>query len=295
MFLMGILIGAAVYGAYVLSRCFFRVEEGHMAVLTAFGAARTEADGKQLRTWGPGLHTKKPWEKVHDIPVMEQALELAGEKGGQTAMADDGTVLRFDSTLRYVPVRENLGNFLFGLREPVEHITGLFTCLLRNEIANFRAPATATALTGSPSKAALSAGDNSYALIRRERRLLSERIEDFCHKEIGARYGVQFVGVDLTDVLPPDELASALNAVIAAQNEADAAYARAEAESQQRVVAAERGVEIARARSLATETEILKLAGFLSELDGQNTLNLYVSRRRAEVMSESRTVYLKGQ
>lgn len=295
MFLMGILIGAAVYGAYVLSRCFFRVEEGHLAVLTAFGAARTEADGARLRTWGPGLHTKRPWEKVHDIPVMEQALELSGEKGGQTAMAGDGTVLRFDSTLRYVPVRENLGNFLFGLRAPVEHITGLFTCLLRNEIANFRAPATATALTGSPEKAALSAGDNSYALIRRERRLLSKRIEDFCHKEIGARYGVQFVGVDLTDVLPPDELASALNAVIAAQNEADAAYARAEAESQQRVLASERGVEIARARALATETEILKLAGFLSELDRQNTLNLYVSRRRAEVMSESRTVYLKGQ
>ena len=30
-----------------------------------------------------------------------------------------------------------------GLRTPLEHITGLFTCLLRNEIANFRAPAPA--------------------------------------------------------------------------------------------------------------------------------------------------------
>jgi len=291
MFLIGVLAGATLYGAYVLSRCFFRVEEGHLAVLTAFGAARTEPGGEQPRTWGPGLHTKRPWEKVHDVPVMEQALELSGEKGGQTAMAGDGTVLRFDSTLRYVPVREDLGNFLFGLRAPVEHITGLFTCLLRNEIANFHPPAS----TDGPVGAAPHVGENSYALIRRERRLLSQRIADFCHMEIGRRYGVRFVGVDLTDVLPPDELASALNAVIASKSEADAAYARAEAESQQRVLAAERGVEIARARALATETEILELAGFLAELERQNTLNLYVSRRRAEVMSESRTVYLKGQ
>ncbi|XXF76587.1 SPFH domain-containing protein [Myxococcaceae bacterium GXIMD 01537] len=292
MFLIGILAGAAIYGAYVLSRCFFRVEEGHLAILTTFGAARTEPGSHQLRTWGPGLHTKRPWEEVHDVPVMEQALELSGEKGGQAAMAGDGTVLRFDSTLRYVPVREKLGEFVFSLRAPVEHITGLFTCLLRNEIANFRAPARAAT---QPGDAVSLANDSSYALIRRERRLLSQRIADFCHSEFGHKYGVQFTGVDLTDVLPPDELASALNAVIASSNEADAAYARAEAESHQRVLAAERGVEIARARSLATETEILKLASFLSELEQQNTLNLYVSRRRAEVMSESRTVYFKGQ
>lgn len=293
MFLIGILVGAAIYGAYVLTQCFFRVEEGHLAVLTAFGAARKEPDGKRLRTWGPGLHAKRPWEKVHDVPVMEQALELSGEKGGQTAMAGDGTVLRFDSTLRYVPMREDLDNFLFGLRAPVEHITGLFTCLLRNEIANFRAPASAP--TSGSGNTVLPVGDNSYALIRRERRLLGQRIADFCRTEIGRKYGVQFVGVDLTDVLPPDELASALNAVIASRNAADTAYARAEAESQQRVLASERGVEIARARSRATETEILELARYLSELDQKNTLNLYVSRRRAEVMSESRTVYLKGQ
>ncbi|EPX60824.1 band 7 protein [Cystobacter fuscus DSM 2262] len=295
MFLMGILMGATVYGAYVLSRCFFRVEEGHLSVLTALGAARTESDGKTLRTWGPGLHRKLPWEKAHDIPMMEQALELAGEKGGQTAMTGDGTVLRFDSTLRYVPVRDSLGHFLFGLRAPVEHITGLFSCLLRNEIANFHAPAAGPETVSGALAATHQTGENSYALIRRERRLLSQRIEAFCHKEIGRKYGVQFVGVDLTDVLPPDELDSALNAVIAAQNESDAAYARAGAECQQRVLAAARGVEIARARAAATETEILKLGEFLSELDRQNTLHLYVSRRRSEVMSESRTVYLKGQ
>jgi len=293
MFLMGIVVGAGVYGAYVLSRCFFRVEEGHLAVLTAFGAARTEADGKQLRTWGPGLHRKLPWEAAHDVPVMEQALELAGEKGGQTAMTGDGTLLRFDSTLRYVPVRDSLGHFLFGLRSPVEHITGLFTCLLRNEIANFRASAAGPETVSGAMAARV--GENSYALIRRERRLLSQRIEDFCHEQIGRKYGVRFVGVDLTDVLPPDELASALNAVIAAQNESDAAYARAEGECQQRMLAAKRGVEIARARAAASETEILKLSDFLSELDRQNTLHLYVARRRAEVLSESRTVYLKGQ
>lgn len=293
MFSMGILIGTSLYGAWVLSRCFFRVEEGHLAVLTAFGAALKQEAGA-LRTHGPGLHHKWPWQKAHDIPMMEQALELAGEKGGQTAMAGDGTLLRFDSTLRYLPTQDGLEHFLFGLRAPVEHITGLFTCLLRNEIANFRAPAAGPETVSNALSATQRVGDNSYALIRRERRLLGQRIEDFCRQEIGRKYGVRFVGVDLTDVLPPDELASALNAVIAAQNGSDAAYARAGAECQQRVLAAQRGVEIARARAAASETEILKLAGFLQELDAQNTLSLYVSRRRAEILSESRTVYLKS-
>jgi regulator of protease activity HflC (stomatin/prohibitin superfamily) len=286
MFLTGILVGVALYGAYVLSRCFFQVEQGQLAVLTAFGrAVHAPDDSQKLRTFGPGLHRKKPWEKVIQVPMMEQNLDLSGEEGGRTAMAEDGTLLRLDSILRYVPVEKELGHFLFGLRSPVEHITGLFTCLLRNEIANFRAtPGKAVPTDEEP---------GSYALIRRERRELNGRIEEFCRNQIGQRYGVRFNAVDLTDVLPPDELADALNAVIQARSEADALYARSEADTQQRVLAAERGLAIARARGRAVETEIHTLGHYLRELAQQNTLQHYVDRRRAEVTSDARTVYLK--
>lgn len=282
MLLIGFAVGTAIILARLGFASFFRVEQGHLAVLTRFGRALEKAPGR-LKTFEPGLHRKWPWDHVHVVPIKEQSVDLSGETGGRTAMAEDGTTLRFDSILRHVPVEAELHHFLFGLRSPMDHVTGLFTCLLRNEIANFRAPV--------PSPADEEAG--SYALIRRERRLLNQRIEDFCRTQIGERYGVRFNAVDLTDILPPDELADALNAVIQSRAEADAMYARAQSECQQQVLASERGVEIAKARAKAVETEIDALAGFLRELDEKGTLQMYVDRRRAEVLAESKTFYLK--
>lgn len=288
LFALGALGGVLLAGLYALSRCALRVEEGHVAVVTRFGAALREPDGR-LRALGPGLHMKQPWDEVHVVATMEQNLDLSGEDGGRMAMAEDGTVLRFDSILRYVPVPRELDAFLFGMRSPMEHITGLFTCLLRNEIANFHTHVGAA--SKERDEALQQAG--SYALIRRERALLNRQIAEFCHTEIGDRYGVHFNAVDLVDILPPDELADALNGMIHARNEAETSYFRAEAECRQRVLAAERGVQIARARALAAETEMLAIASALEALDRAGTLDAYVSRRRAEVLADSRTLYLK--
>ncbi|MFO0736394.1 MAG: SPFH domain-containing protein [Labilithrix sp.] len=296
MFAMGAALGALLCTVWVLFKSSFRVDEGHLAVLVAFGKAElAEAPkGSQkrlLRTYPPGIHWKKPWERVIHVSIKEQTLDL-GENHGSTAMASDGTILRLDSSVRYVPVESELYEHLFGLERPVEHITGLFTCLLRNEIANFRghAPSTESSLS-TRFDFAQQAG--SYALIRRERRLLNEHIEAFCHEYIDDRYGVRFNAVDLADILPPDELADALNAVIQAHSEAEALLHRTEATSQQRVLAAERGLAIATARSQAIEIEIEKLASFLAELEQQGVLGAYIARRRSEVTSESRTLFLK--
>ncbi len=288
---LGFGVGLLMYAGYLGWRSFFQVRQGHIAVLTSFGRARTEpGKPERLKSYGPGLHRKWPWEQVHDVPMMEQNVDLSGEEGGQTAMAEDGTILRFDSILRYAPVESDLGHFLFGMRSPLEHITGLFTCLLRNEIAGFRAKSDSEATVPAGGRE----GGGSYATIRRERGELNRRIEAACRAEIGRRYGVKFNAVDLVDVLPPDELAQALNAVIAARQDAEALQARAEGECQQRLLAAERGVEIARARARAVETEIRALGGYLSELSRNGTLSLYVDRRRAEVTAESRVCYLNS-
>lgn len=292
MFWIGLLFGLLGYGAYVSSKCFFRVDQGYLAVLVSFGAAVKEAAGSgHLRTLGPGLHFKMPWQKVHRVAMMEQSLDLSGEEGGRTAMAEDGTVLRFDSILRFVPEKAELEQFLFDLKAPREHITGLFTCLLRNEIANF-----SEALPGENGRSGMPdpAEGGSYALIRRERKQLNARIEEFCRAQIGKQYGVQFSAVDLTDILPPDELADALNAVMNAHAEADALYSRAEADAHHRIVAAEQGVEIAKASGRAVEEEIHTLAEFLDDLRRQGTLPSYVARRRTEVLSQSRTLFLRS-
>ncbi len=289
---IGFALGFGLYFAYMLTQCFFRVKEGHLGVVTVFGAAQKSADGKTLRTYRPGLHFKRPWERVITVSMMEQNLDLSGQDGGSSAMTEDGTVLRIDSMLRYEPVEAELEEFLFGMESPNDHITGLFTCLLRNEIANFRLPAGRDLATES-TRFDFATQSGSYALIRRERGLLNERIAQFCRSQIGDRYGVRFNAVDLTDILPPDELADALNAVIHAHTDAEARYFRAEGESQQRILAAERGVKIATARSLAVETEIRKLGEFLGELARAGNLPAYVGRRRSEVLSEARMVYMK--
>jgi regulator of protease activity HflC (stomatin/prohibitin superfamily) len=279
MLLLGMLVGAAAFCIYLSARCAFRVEQGYVGVLTTFGAAKKLSN--QLVTYQPGLHFKWPWQRVHHVAMMEQSLELSGEEGGRTAMTFDGTILRFDSILRFQPVPKELEHFLFDLKSPHEHITGLFTSLLRNEIANFQ--------QGLPEE-----HGGAYAVIRRQRALLNQRIEEFCRTQIGRRYGVQFNAVDLTDILPPDELADALNAVINTQTEAESLYALAEAETQQRVVAAEAGVAIAKAKGLAVEREISTIGTFLEQLETDGTLGDYVARRKAEVVGQSRTLSMRS-
>jgi regulator of protease activity HflC (stomatin/prohibitin superfamily) len=303
MFEIGLAAGICVYLVFVLYRCSFKVEEGHIAVLVTFGRAETSDGKRKLITYPPGIHWKKPWQRVVLLSMKEQTLDLNKEEGGGTAMADDGTILRLDSFVRYVPQKEELYEFLFGLERPLEHITGLFTCLLRNEIANFgsaisqgrsalmaKTPQEPTSLS---IRLDFASQAGSYALIRRERKQLNERIEAFCKERIDDRYGVRFNAVDLADILPPDELADALNAVIQAQSEAETQLHRSEAECQQRILAAERGVSIATARAGATETEIRKLSSYLEALDRDGVLNAYVARRRAEVTSEARTLFFK--
>lgn len=283
MLVTGMFIGLGTFVAVALTRSCFRVDEGHVGIVTSLGAALREADGR-LRVFRPGLHRRWPWHVVRQVPLMEQIIDLSGDEGARTAMAEDGTVLRFDSILRYLTMEEELGNLVFDLRNPREHITNLFTCLLRNEIANFRAAGAVAEPAGA---------ESSYALIRRERKRLNAHIMAFCQQEIGAKYGVRFSAVDLVDILPPEELDEALNAVINAQTEAEAAYSRAEADAQRRVIAARAGVEIAETRAGAAANEVLTLARRLAELDRDGTLELYVARRRAEVLSQSRTHYVR--
>ncbi len=302
--LLGLTTGLACYLLYVATRSYVRVDEGFLAVFLTLGAA--ERDGERLRTRGPGLHFKWPWQRVILVNMKEQNLDLAGEDGGRSAMAEDGSVLRFDSILRYEPVEGALGEFLFGLQTPLEHITGLFTCLLRNEIANFRptpprphGPVDEAPRSGDVPPAGrvveheFARQGGSFALIRRERGRLNESLEQFARAQVGERYGVRFNAVDLIDILPPDELDAALNAVMQAQTEADADYFRAEGTSQQRVLAAERGVGIAKTRARAIATEIDVIGRHLATLQAEGSLSAYVDRRRDEILGEARTTFVK--
>jgi regulator of protease activity HflC (stomatin/prohibitin superfamily) len=279
-FLIGLLVGVAVFtAAVILPKCFVTVNQGHVVVLSSFG--RALRDGNRVRTLPPGLHTKMPWQLARIVPTVEQSVELTGDNA-TAVMAKDGTVLRFDSHVRTRIDAEDIERWLFGVTAPAQHVTGLFAALVRNEIATFE------------EETKVADSDGSYAVLRRERKRLNEKLEKFSEQVIGTRYGVRFVGVDLVDVRPPDELAIALNAVMQARSAADAMYAHGEADARRRILAAEHGVAVAKKRAEATETEIATLGGFLAELDRQDTLSSYVARRRAEVLAQSRSLIISG-
>ncbi len=286
MFEIGLGVGIAIAAVWFARGASFRVDEGQRAVLTSFGAAKRK--GHALVTFGPGLHGKMPWERVKRVSMREQSLELSGENG-QRVMAEDGTVLRLDASLRYTPEEAVLDRFLFGLARPVEHINGLFTCLLRGEIANMVKPATTENMSAH---AEMAEAAGSYGLIRRERNLLNQRLSDASKRRLGDVYGVKFSAVDLIDILPPDELADALNAVMNARSEADSQRFKAESESSQQLLSAQQGVEIARTHAAAVQIEMDTLAGHLASLEKDGVLSLYVERRQAEVLSESRVQYV---
>jgi regulator of protease activity HflC (stomatin/prohibitin superfamily) len=285
--------GFLLYLIYLASRSVFQIQEGHLGVLISFGKVMPAEPGRdQLKTFGPGLHVKWPWQKVRKVSMMEHMIDLSGEEGGTTAMASDGTILRLDSKLRLTPEALHLHHYLFSMERPVEHVKGLFTCLLRNEIANFDQKEETTKDV-KPQSYLPAVRVGSYAAIRRERRLLNQHIQEFCRAQIGNRYGVRFDGVDLTDILPPEELAQSLNSVMNAQSEAQRLLAQTEAECEQRILSARKGLAIARARGRAVEDEIGTMAGLLADLQRNGTLDLYVERRRGEVLADSRISYIK--
>lgn len=287
MFLIGLGVGIALFLAWTAKDCVFRVEEGQVAVVLRFGAGRHDEAGRLLLL-GPGLHFKWSFEEVRIVSLREQLVTLGGQDGAEPVMLNDGTVIRLQSMLRYAPQRDGIAKYLFGLHHRKEHVAGLFSSLLRNEIANVKAASAPKELT------LLNDGmDGSFALVRRDRNLLNKRIGDFAKTELGDRYGVNFEAVDITDIHPPEEMADALNAVMSARAEADAIRFRAESECAQRVMAAERGVQIARTKASAIEAEIDQLGPHLATLAQAGVLPAYVARRKAEVLSESRTVYLK--
>lgn len=286
----GVGVGVLAAVAWAFRTSGARVPEGQVGVITRFGAAERLAGGA-LATRSPGLHFKWPWERIVLVSLMEQKIELSGE-GAIRTMAADGTVLRLEAALRYQPKLSMLEQFLFGLQRPIEHVSTLFTCLMRNELANVQA---ATAAPTHSVAEALPQEAGSYALIRRERGLLSTRIADFCKARIGDEHGIEFNAVDLTDILPPDELRDALNAVMQVRSQAEAHHYRAESECRQRVLEARQGVSIAKARAEGAAEELRTLVKALSTLHQQGALEDYVRRRRAEVLGESKLVYLNEE
>ena len=214
------------------------------------------------------------------MPVMEQNLDLSGDHRGLSAMTEDGTLLRFDSILRFARCASAYTTTCLSSahRSSTSPASSPASCATRSPTFAPMAllPSARSALRHAAPRTAAPARPHRALCARAHRRALRRPLS--CRR---------------SDRHPaPDELADALNAVINAQAEAHALYARAETDNQQRVLAAERGVAIARQQARAAAEEARVLSAHLTRLHESGVLPAYIARRRAEVYSEARSLFL---
>ena len=160
----------------------------------------------------------------------------------------------------------------------------MFSCIIRNEIANFDQKVEGNEdLLGA------------YYMIRRERELLNRRVDSACTEQFAKSCGIQFSGLDLIDILPPHELESALNGIQSAKTSAATMFAKAEADSRQKILAAKENVEIERLRA---ESMVQELNTIVTHIEGSlknNTIEKYLTHRRTELLGDSKFIFLQKE
>jgi regulator of protease activity HflC (stomatin/prohibitin superfamily) len=275
MFITGLIIGIVGAFAVVITRSWFVVSEGEVAILTSFGRP---VGGSPAHQYGPGLHKKAVWHQVHRASAAELLAPLSYH-GTNGVLAHDGTPLRVEATVRYRVLPGQLERYCFGVDHADEHFAELFESIVRGTVAGF----------------APGAGDaTAYSRLRRDRRAFVDELRRACATTLGERYGIELVGVDLSSLSPPRELEEALNAVLHAGAMAGVQLEQASATCEQRLVAATEGVAVATQKAQAVHDEMLGLAEFLRELKRAGTLDDYVHHRRSEILNQAKTVFVRS-
>lgn len=264
--ILGYLGGFLLLFIYLSTRCFFYVEEGHVAAVSSFGQARRQNSGA-VKGYQPGMHNKWPWEVVHPLSLMETSWSLSDENRKLTVMAHDGTVLEVECVVRIRARSEKLEELVFQIRDSQTQIRSFLASSLRNEIANFGV--------------SLPPGD-AYIYIRSRRKEFLTQYRKAVESDLAA-FGVELLGLDLIDIIPPAELAASLNSVQTAKADAEAWVAKARAIAEQKVYAAKEALEIAKSEAEAVGTGIKVTGEGLRKVQEIGTLSDYVNRRTEEL------------
>jgi len=244
--IVGIVLGVT---AYLLLRAlmmgFFTVAPNERAVLTSFGRAQRmgrattldtpladdlpEADRErysypQLHVIGPGgPYFRWPWQRVHKVNVAISTASIAfdpetpeANQGGLVleAVTQDQLNIGLSGQIRFSVSEGNLYAFLFGVKNPIAHVMGYFISVLRERIANFKAPREDGALVPEDLRfEGISIND-----LRKNVNLLNEQMDLECRSS-AARYGITLDASLITGIDPPHQIESALAAINTAHNE----------------------------------------------------------------------------
>src|SRR4029077_5302593 len=178
----------------------------------------------QLQVIGPGgPYFRWPWQQVHKVNVAISTASIAfdpetpqANQGGQVleAVTQDQLNIGVTGQIRFNVSEGNLYAFLFGVKNPIAHVMGYFISILRERIANFKAPGA----DGPANQGELRFEGISINDLRKNANLLNEQMDRECRSS-AARYGIVLDASLITGIDPPQQIESALAAISTAHNE----------------------------------------------------------------------------
>jgi regulator of protease activity HflC (stomatin/prohibitin superfamily) len=322
--LLGCVVGfCAWFVVRYLIMGFYTVDQNERAVKTSFGRAervgtattledpisQTLQDEERQRYCYPqvrvvrpgGPYFKWPWEKVHNVNISTQTVNMAYDP--ETPRANEmGTVLEavtkdqlntgLKGQLRYRISDKNLYAYLFGVNNPIAHVMGYFVSILRERIANFEAPP-AKPLPGVAAKPELATAAIGFSIndLRKNLSAINDHMSRECASS-EARYGITLDASLITGIDPPADVESALAAINTAYNSVSSDISLAQASADQKIVQSKRAVEIETLKAQAEVEPLMAMATQLAELkkSGPDVLAAYLRNVRLKLFSESRRV-----
>lgn len=318
---IAIIIGGLVY--FIVRYClggFYTVSPNERAVLTSFGKAKRlsdlttldlpisselRADEKerysypQLQVVGPGLHYKWPWERVYKCPIAIETFNMAYDPESPTAnrggiileaVTKDQLNTGLTGQIRFRASEQNLYAYVFGVVNPIVHVTGYFVSVLRQLIASFEAEKKLEVLdSGGSSSALAETAGISINDLRKNLRAINEKMFQECQCT-AARYGIVLDASLITGIEPPDEVEAALAAINTAHNHVSSEISLAQAAADQKIVASHRAVEIETLKAQAEVQPLLSLAKQLIDLKKVGALDTYVRNVRLSLFSKAKRV-----
>jgi regulator of protease activity HflC (stomatin/prohibitin superfamily) len=316
---LGILVGFGVWFflRYVLS-AFYTVDQNERAVKTIFGRAerlgnQTTGDtalgdalseDDKLRYNFPvvrvimpgGPYFKWPWEKIYKTSIAVQTMNMATDPddprvnaGGTVleAVTKDQLNIGLSGQIRYRVADSNLYAYWFGVKRPISHVMGYFVSVLRERIASFEAPGTASA-TGEEMSSIAGVSIND---LRKNLRDLNDHMDRECASS-PARYGMILDASLITGIDPPADVESALAAINTAHNQVSSDISLAQALADQKIVQSKRAVEI---ETLNAQAEVEPLTALSDQLralraSGPEALQTYLRNVRLQLFARAQNV-----
>lgn len=305
---------------------FYTIDQNERGVKTSFG--RAERIGKstledpfaeylrpeerdryaypQVRVIPPGgPYWKWPWERIHKVSIATQTANMAfdpedpraNNNGTELdAVTKDQLNIGLTGQIRYRVCERNLYAFLFGVKRPIVHVMGYFISILRERIANFEAPRTASSTDTIQLDSNTLVTGVSINDLRKNLRDLNELMDRECISS-EARYGITFDASLITGIDPPTEVESALAAINTAHNHVSSDISLAQASADQKIVQSRRAVEIETLKAQAEVEPLRALAAQLTLLkrSGPHALQLYLRNVRLKLYSQAQRVIMEVQ